>query len=121
MQQAHFWPHGHYLNKLGSGPLGDATYQLLRLKSLWFQTRRFYHVFPIKAYVKHVTPGQAHFWPKRHNLNKLGRGLLGDATYQILRLYSLWFQTRPLFHGFPIISLCKTCDPKGEPILGSRG
>ena len=21
-----------------------------------------------------------HFWPQRHNLNKLGRGLLSDAT-----------------------------------------
>ena len=24
-----------------------------------------------------------HFWPKDYNLNKLGRGLLGDAKYQI--------------------------------------
>ena len=24
------WPQGHYLNKLGSGPLGDATYQISR-------------------------------------------------------------------------------------------
>ena len=27
-REAHFWPKGHYLNKLGSGPLGDATYQI---------------------------------------------------------------------------------------------
>ena len=26
------------------------------------------------------------FWPQGHNLNKLGRGLLGDAKYQISRL-----------------------------------
>ena len=26
-----FWPQGYNLNKLGSGPLGDATYQLSRL------------------------------------------------------------------------------------------
>ena len=25
---AHFWPQGHNLNKLGGGPLGDATYQI---------------------------------------------------------------------------------------------
>ena len=24
------WPQGHYLNKLGSGQLGDATYQISR-------------------------------------------------------------------------------------------
>ena len=28
--QCHFWPQGHNLNKLGSGPLGGATYQISR-------------------------------------------------------------------------------------------
>ena len=32
----------------------------------------------IQAYIKHVTPGRGHFWPKGHNLNKLGRGPRGD-------------------------------------------
>ena len=41
---------------------------------------------PILLYVKHVTPGLGHFWPPGYNLNKLGRGLLGDATYQISEL-----------------------------------
>ena len=27
----HFWSKGHYLNKLGSGSLGDASYQISRL------------------------------------------------------------------------------------------
>ena len=39
--QGHFWPQGYNLNKLGRGPLGDATYQILRLQAFWFQTRRF--------------------------------------------------------------------------------
>ena len=26
-----------------------------------------------------------HFWPQGHNLNKIGRGPLDDATYQISR------------------------------------
>ena len=38
------------------------------------------------AYVKHVTAGRVHFSTPGHNLNKLGRDLLGDATYQISRL-----------------------------------
>ena len=42
--------------------------------------------FPIQAYVKHVTPGAGHFLPLGHNLNKLGRGPLGDATYLISKL-----------------------------------
>ena len=32
-----------------------------------------------------------------HNLNKLDRGPIGDATYQISRLYALWFQTKDFF------------------------
>ena len=38
---------GHILNKLGRDPLGDTTYQILWLKALWFQTRRFFTFFPI--------------------------------------------------------------------------
>ena len=36
--------------------------------------------------------GRGHFRPQGYNLNKLGRGLLGDATYQISKLWALWFQ-----------------------------
>ena len=59
-------------------------------------------VFPIRAYVNKVIPWQGHFWPQGHNLNKLGRGPLGDATYKISRLYALWAQTR-FFHVFPYV------------------
>ena len=45
------------------------------------------------------------FWPQWHNLNKLSRGLLGHATYQISRLYALWFQTRRFFHVFSLYKL----------------
>ena len=38
------------------------------------------------AYVKHVKPGAGHFWSQGHNLSKLGRCQLGDASYQISRL-----------------------------------
>ena len=58
-----------------------------------------------------MTPWVGPFWPQGYNLNKLGRGSQGDASYQISRLYALWFQTRRFFHGSPHISLCKTCDP----------
>ena len=39
------------------------------------------YVFPILAYVLWWN----HFWPQGHNLNKFGRGLLSDATYQIIK------------------------------------
>ena len=31
-------------------------------------------------------PGRGQFWPQGHHMNKLGRGPLGDATYQISKL-----------------------------------
>ena len=49
-----------------------------------FRQEDFFMVFPIQAYVKHVTPGVGQFWPEGYNLNKKpGRGSLGDASYQI--------------------------------------
>ena len=33
-----------------------------------------------------MTPGTEPLWPQGNNLNKLGRGPLGDATNQISRL-----------------------------------
>ena len=57
-----FWPQGHNLNKLGRGLLGDATYQISRLFAMWISQEDCFHVvFPIKAYVKDVTPGRGHF------------------------------------------------------------
>ena len=54
--------------------------------------------------------GQAHFWPKGHNLNKLGRGPLDGATYQISRLYALWFQTRRFLKFSSWKSIFSLCD-----------
>ena len=49
-----FWPQDHYLKKLNIGQLDDVSYQISRLLALWFQKRRFFHVFSIKTHVKHV-------------------------------------------------------------------
>ena len=43
--------------------------------------KKIFCVFPILAYVEHVTPGAGHFWSQGYNLNRHSRGLLGDATY----------------------------------------
>ena len=52
--------------------------------------KKIFHVFPIMIIIslcKTCDPlGGAIVWPNGHNLNKLGRGPLGDATYQISRL-----------------------------------
>ena len=54
-----FGPRGNNLNKLGRGPLGDATYQYKGSRPYGFRLDDFF---------------------------MFGRGLLGDATYQISRL-----------------------------------
>ena len=51
-----------------------------------------------------VTPGPGHFWPQGHNLNKLGRGQLGDV------IHTNYQDSRP--NGFRqedffMFSLCK--------------
>ena len=42
-----------------------------------------------------------------HNLNKDGRGPLGDASYKISKLYALWLQTNRFVHVFPSV-----CSPE---------
>ena len=51
-----------------------------------FRQEEFFQCFSLYAYLNNVTPGQGHFLPQGHNLNKRCRCLLGDATYQIPRL-----------------------------------
>ena len=58
-----------------------------------------------------MTPGAGLFWPQGYYLNRLGRSPLGDATYQISRLWALWFQTRRFFHVLTFIGLWKNMWP----------
>ena len=46
--------------------------------------KKIFSCFPYTSlYVNHVTPRAGQYWPKGNNLNNLGRGHLGDATYQM--------------------------------------
>ena len=90
-----FWPQGYNLNRLGRRLLDNASYQISRLYALWFQTRRFFMFFPIKANVKYVTPGWGHFWPQGHNPQ-------GDATYQIHGSRRNGFRQEDFFIFLPI-------------------
>ena len=51
-----------------------------------FRQEDFFHVAPYISLCKTCDPGLGPFWPQGYNLNKLGRGPLGDATYQIPKL-----------------------------------
>ena len=57
--KGHFLPQGHNLNKLCRGPLGGATYQASM--PCGFRQEDFFHVFPIYANVKYLTPGAGPF------------------------------------------------------------
>ena len=74
-------------------------------KPCGFRLEDFFMFLPIKTYVKHVTSGRGHFWPKGHILNKLGRGPLGvlHTKYQGSRPYD--FRQEDIFNVFPYISL----------------
>ena len=77
----------------------------------------FFHVFPIKAYVKYLTRGRGHFWPKGDNLNKFGRGPLGDAKYQILKALGLVVSDKKICSHFPYISQLEHVTPRAGHFL----
>ena len=67
-----------------------------------------------------VEPGASLSWPQGHYLKKLGRGPLGDATYQYQGCKHYGFRQEDFFYVFPYIGLCKTCDPWGGAVSGPR-
>ena len=82
------------------------------------QTRRFLMFSPYKSMINIRYPGWTYFWPHGHNLNKLGRDLQGDATFQKSKLYRPCGFRQEDFFTFPYI-LCKTCDVWEGPILAT--
>ena len=53
---------------------------------LVFSDEKIFHVSPYISLSKKCDPRAGPFLAAGHNLNKLGRGPLGDATYQISKL-----------------------------------
>ena len=69
---------------------------------------------------KLVTPGQGQFQPQGHHKNKLGRGQLADATYQISKLYFFLFQRRKILKFSFFVPMFQTCDPPGQASFDPR-
>ena len=59
----------------------------IKALALVVSDKRDSFIFSLDASVKHVTPGQANLVTHGYNLNKLGRGPLGDAKYQFKSNY----------------------------------
>ena len=64
---------------------------------------------------KACDPREGIFWPQGHNLNKLSRVPLVNASNQVSRRYALWFSDKKMYSYFPYISICKQCYPKVGP------
>ena len=67
-----------------------------------------------------MTPGAGPFLVQGYFLNKLERGLVSDATYQIARIYALLDSDNKNFPRFPYISKCKIFDPRGGASFGPK-
>ena len=79
-------PKGYHMIKCGRGQQGDAAYQISNLYAFHFQRRRTLKMGFFVSMFQLVTPGWGQFWPQGFHINKLGRGPLEDATYQISKL-----------------------------------
>ena len=67
------------------------------IKALHFlvSEKKNFKVFLLCSYVSNLwPPGRGQFWPQGHHMNNLGRGPLGDATYQISKLYAFYIRRR---------------------------
>ena len=100
------------MNKLGKAPLGDATYQYKNSRPYGFREEDFLRFY----YEKLISPRAGPFWARGHNLNKLGKAPLGDAGYQISKLWALWFQRRRFLKSY----YEKLISPRAGPFL-ARG
>ena len=72
-------------------------YYIQNIKALHFlvSEKKNFKVFLLCSYVSNLWPSERdQFWPQGHHMNNLGRGLLGDATYPISKLYAIYFQRR---------------------------
>ena len=75
--RGHFWPQGIILTNLVEVYKVMLHNKYQGSRSYGFRQKDFF--FFAIAYVKHVTPWSGRFWPQGDNLNKLGRGPLGDV------------------------------------------
>ena len=94
-----------HFNKLGKGPLGNATYQISNIWARWFWRRRFFNIFlciSVHFYGSNLGPlVLGHPGPWDLGLNELGKGPPSNATYQISSTWAKQFWRRrflSIFH-----------------------
>ena len=86
-----------------------------------FPTNKPYIFFPLVQTCD--LRGGTSFDPNRHHMNKIDKGLQGDATYQKSKLYPFQFQRRRIMN-YEVGLLCSyvpTCDPRGRISFDPKG
>ena len=73
--------------------------------------KKFFSCFPLYKPMQNMWPQKrAHILTQRYSMNKLGRGPQDKATFQISRLYPLWFLTRRFLMFSSQKSIFSLCD-----------
>ena len=62
----------------------------------------------------------SNLWPKGHYVNKIDRGLQGDAKYQISKLYTFWFQRRRILKLVFFVHMFQLVTPGVVPVFDPR-
>ena len=102
----HLGPWDLHLNKLGRGPLGNATYQISNIWAMWFWQRRFLNIFLCFSMVRTQDPlARGHVGPWSLGLNKFGKGPPGNAIYQISSPWAKQFWRRRFFKYISFLNL----------------
>ena len=82
----------------------------------------FFNVFPNISLCKQCDPWRGLFWPQGHNLNKLCRGPLSDATYTKYQgSMPYGFRQEDFAMFFPIYKAYVKYVTPGGAIFGHRG
>ena len=80
-------PGGIIWIEIDIGPNIIVQGQMIKVLLLLVSEKKNFKVFLLCSYVSNLWPlGQGKIWPRGHHMNNLGRGPLGDATYEISKL-----------------------------------
>ena len=82
-----FWQPGYHMNRIDIGPNIIVQGQMIKALLLLVSEKKNFKVFLLCSYVSNLwPPGRGPIWPQGHDMNNLGKGPLGDATYKISKL-----------------------------------
>ena len=116
-----FWPQGYHMNRNDICPNIIVQGQMIKALLLLVSEKKNFKVFLLCSYVSNLWPPvRGPIWPQGHHMNNLGRGPLGDATYEISKLCTFYFQRRKILKFSFFVPMFRTCDPRGGASFDPR-